>query len=385
MENLDNQETDTNNIDNTSINTCVVGITSSHPYDSSEFVNNSSTFYTRITYSQLIKLYDLIDSVIKNNSTNSANTSNPSDETKIFDMNLLFVADCFKNASTNVIFRFLCSPDCENGTTFINDENTSKVYDFVNLVTKHSNCIIEISDHSMGSFFNNWNDELMGFAKPIEILEQTHAGPFKMYGSKTAFVNSIHPTLKQIGNLSADENVEITFNNVGGTKIYKIIDDSRVKLISKGNQIKDVRFGRNLGFGFNNFMNLGQPQNPNSNPNESNNDNILYGEVPVHSEFDFNLGKIVVSSTHWCNLDSVETPVDIPTLRRYCTDSMGYEATQNLEYSLSSAQNDNEFKRIISDTVRQLSAGPTPAKKFKPNSNTTINTGFKLEDFEPEF
>ncbi len=72
-------------------------------------------------------------------------------------------------------------------------------------------------------------------------------------------------------------------------------------------------------------------------------------------------------------MDSVETPVDLPTLTRYCTETMGAEATQFFEYSISSAQDDVEYKRIISDTVRQISAGAQPYKKSKINSKTPDN------------
>ena len=343
------------------INTCVIAITSEHPYDTSSFVNNSTTFYTKITYSELIKLYDLIDLVTNESEINEdVKSSKSSESSKSSDMNLLYVVNCFKDSSIKMIFRFLCSPDCNDGASFIDHEITSKVYDFVKLVTRR-NCIIEVSDHSMGSFFKNWNNDCMGIANPIEILPITHSGSFKMYGDKNHLINSVHPTLKQIGNLSSSEVVEITFNNLGGTKVYKILDD-KVNLISKGVQLYEKSRNRyECGLGFE-LLQRSETID-------------VYNEVPVHCEFDFQKGKIVISSTHWCNLDSVETPVDLPTLRRYCTDSLGFEATQNLETTLSLAVDEGEYKRIISNTVRQISSGidSRPLKKNKINS-TSIST-----------
>jgi hypothetical protein len=358
-------ETETNTT-NEVINTCVVGISSEHPYDTSVFTNNSTTFYTRITYSELIKLYYLIDFATKDDKSKESGTNTKSDipigvqtdvpigvQTDVpigvpTDMNMLYVVNCFSDPSIKMIFRFLCSSDCHDGNNFINEQITSKVYDFVKLVTRR-NCIVEVSDHSMGSFFKNWNDDYMGIPNPIQILPITHSGSFKMYGNKNDFISSVHPTLKQIGNLSSSELVEITFNNMGGTKVFKIVG-SDVKIISKGVQLKDT-FRPRFGFG----------------KREQDELSDTYDEVPVHSEFDYQYGKIVVSATHWCNLDSVETPVDLPTLRRYCTNSLGVEATQDLEISLSSAQNECEYKRIISATVRQISSGSNyiPTKKIK--------------------
>jgi len=270
----------------------------------------------------------------------------------IKNMNLLYVANCFKDHSVKMIFRFLCSPDCNNGETFINTEKTNDIFSFVKLVTTR-NCIIEVSDHSMGSFFKNWNNNIMQMISPIEILDFNHAGPFKMYGLKNNFIQSTHPTLNQIGHMSSSDNIEITFNNMGGTKVFKIIESesSKVTIISKGIQLNNNN---------NNSYYYGITRNEDIEK--------YYQEVPVHCEFEYGSGKIVVSATHWCNLNSVNTPVDIPSIIRYCTDTFGDEATQDFEYTLSCAQNDVEYNRIISDTVREISSGSRPVKKTKFNS-----------------
>ena len=296
--------------DKTFINKCVCGISNTRsPYDTSVFPNNSTTFYTQITYSDLAKILMSLDSMEKTS-----------------DMNINFVVDSFKNPDVQVIFRFLCSSDCYSGSMFVDKEITELVFNFVKTVTFARNVIIELSDHSMASFFNNWNSEFMGSNSPIEILPMETSGGFNMSGKKEDFMLSCHPTLKQIGELSSDENIEITFNNMGGTKVFNILDTVNVKLISTGHKQTDHQL------------------------------------QPVHCEFNYGQGKIVVSATHWCNLDKVESNIDLPTLRRYCTDSLGVQASYDLECSLAAATSPEEMKRAVSDTVRQISSGRATKK-----------------------
>jgi len=349
--NVSNLDTDNLPKEPQQMNMCVVGIRSSHPYDTSKFTNNETTFYTEINYFQLTKLIEIIKLKSEGNSN---------EESKTLDMNLMFLSDFFTNPSVKMIFRFLCSPDCNDGHLFIDTNITQTVYEFVKFVLQRD-CIVEFSDHSMGSFFNNWDESIMQMPKPIEILPITHSGPFKMIADKNSLINSVHPTLVQIGNLSSTEQVEITFNNLGGTKVYKIINPD-IKQLSNGRQIIQSNRFRSRPLG---IFRIEQ---------DDMTEEVL---VPVHCEFNYSNGKIVISSTHWCNLDSVETPVDLPTLRRYCTETMGAEATEFFEYSLSSAQDDNEYKRVISATVRQISSGTTqPFKKNKvnPNNSNGVNS-----------
>jgi hypothetical protein len=323
-----------NNSTNSSIkeeqmNICVVGIRNSNPYDTSKFTNNETTFYTEIKYNQLPLFIDIVES-LKSNSSENTYTNN-----KTISIDLMFLTNSFLNPSIKFIFRFLCSPDCKDGSEFIDTVTTKKVYEFVKFVLQR-NCIVEISDHSMASFFNNWDDEIMQMSKPIEILKFTHEGPFKMIADKNTLINSVHPTLIQIGNISSTEQIEITFNNIFGTKVYNVINPD-VKLISNGRQIIS-----NNQLGCNNI-------------NDEN--SKMYSEVPVHCEFNYLNGIIVVSSTHWCNLDTVETPVDLPTLRRYCSETLGDEATLVFDASLLSSQTEDDYKKVISNAVRQISSG----------------------------
>jgi len=303
-----------------SINKCVCGIsTSEYPYDTSIFPNNSTTFYTQITYNQL----DILQKVISSNSIERNN----------IDLNLLYISESFKNLNTLIIFRFLCSPDCCDGTEFIDSETTHNVFNFVKTVCYIRPVIIELSDHSMSSFFINWNNEFMNYESPIEILKLSTSGEFKMIGKKHDFIASIHPTLKQIGELSSDENIEITFNNMNGTKIFKIHESfTNVRLISTGYDLSTSSIS---------------PVN---------------NSHPVHCEFDYIYGKIVISSTHWCNLTNVDNKIDIPTLRRYCTDTFGVEATRLLDNTLESSSNPTDTKYIVSTMIREISSGQSCTK-----------------------
>lgn len=341
------------------ITKCVIGITNSSPYDISEFVNNLTTFYTKISYTKLNELYLMINelNVKEKKEKKEENEENEENKeinktTNTININLLHVINSLKDSETQVIFRFLCSSDCLNGLKFIDDETTQLVYKFVNQVSGFKNVIIEISDHSMGAFFNCWDNSIMSKPSPIQISNLTHEGNFKMYGLKQDFINCVHPTLKQIGEMSADDNIEIKFNNMNGTKVFKIID-SNVRLISKGVQIKEDN--SHLDF----IKKL-------STDNEQ-----LYEEVPVHCEFDYNNARIIVSATHWCNLESVENNVDLVTLRRYCTDTYGEIASQNLDFQLSLATDEKTYKHIISTVVREISSG-TPMTKNISNDNNFV-------------
>jgi len=326
-------------------NTCVVGIASSTLYDTSIFPNNANTFYTQISYKNLNGLSDHLQNLINGNETDA-----------ITDLNLLYIVNCFKDPNIKMIFRFLCSSDCHGGESFGTFEQNLKIYKFVKLVTTRD-VIIEFSDHSMGAFFKNWTRDEMGIDSPIEILPNTHNGPYKMIGSKDIFMNSIHPTLKQIGDLSSSNEICITFENAGGTRIYRINEDniSNVKLISRGHQLESIY----TKFGIRQVL----EETGNEEQEEQEEQEIIY--EPVHCEFNYGSGMIVVSATHWCNLQSVESDVDINTLRRYYTDTLGAQATQDLDDEMAGISDPIELKRAVSNSVRQLSSGGEHPRKLK--------------------
>lgn len=313
------------------INKCVCGITNGSPYDSSVFSNNDTTFYTQLNYAHLGNLLRTL----------SSESSSDDVDPRIRCLNTYF-----RDPTVQVIFRFLCSPECHSGATFVNEPTTEVVFNFVKFVCFARPVIVEFSDHSMGSFFSNWKNDFMEMESPIEILPQTTSGSFKMVGMKKDFMDSVHPTLKQIGELSSDENVEITFNNMGDTKIFQIRESAvGVKLISSGSELGSM--SRMFRY----------PGEDRSQLRES---SVVY---PVHCEFDYGrFGKIVVSATHWCNLDKVETEVDLPTLRRYCTEAFGRETTQELDERLASMSDPCEIKREMSSMVRGITSGHVDKK-----------------------
>lgn len=329
MSNLLDNKLPNDNI--SSINKCICGITSNFPYDTSVFTNNTTTFYTNLSYFQLEYLLKILSS---NESINKLDITNPI---------ILSLCLYFKDPSVEIIFRFLCSPDCHNGKLFVNTLITDIVFNFVKFICSIRPVIIEFSDHSMGSFFKNWESEFMEMNSPIEILQLTTSGSFKINGTKNNFMSSNHPTLKQIGDISSNEDIEITFNNMFDTKLFKICETStNVKVISTGYELlPDV------------YQSL-----------EIEESKIKH--YPVHCEFDYNFGKIVVSATHWCNLNNVENDIDLPKLRRYCTETFGQESTQELNNILSSINEPIEMKRAISLAVRDISSGHTN-KKCKCN------------------
>ena len=52
------------------ITTCVVGIRTNIPYDSSKFTSNDTTFYTEFTYKQLSTFINLANGTTKNENEN---------------------------------------------------------------------------------------------------------------------------------------------------------------------------------------------------------------------------------------------------------------------------------------------------------------------------
>jgi hypothetical protein len=347
---LDNNETKT-------INKCICAFFSSSPYDTSVFPNNATTYYTQVENTKIGLLTDLLE---KANSLD-----------KTYDMNMLYVSDCFSDPNIEIIFRFLCSPECHDGLNFVSKQITDEVYKFIKFVTSKRPVLIEVSDHSMASIFNNWSENLMAMPSPIVIDKETTHGLFKMEAKKDVFLSSTHPTLKQIGDMSASDDIEISFHNMGGTKIFSVVDSvaelCNLKVLSTGMSCENVRL----------FGKIGEKDDKDQDSTKDTTKKVM----PVHCEFDYGMGKFVVSATHWCNLNEVDTPIDLPTLRRYCTDVLGADATAIFDYSLSSAVTENEIKREISYTVRGISSGGSsiPKKKLKVGSNS-LTVGKELDD-----
>jgi len=149
---------------------------------------------------------------------------------------------------------------------------------------------------------------------------------------KTDFLKSEYPMLKNLGEMSAEENVEINFTNMSGTKIYKVKTDSQipVEIISKGRSIS----------------------NRDDEKKEMN-------EI-VHSEFAYRNGKIIISSTHWCNLTSVNTEMNVEEVRSkivmQCGIADAIEFDNEMEKAIKSGKKE-EVKKSVTKSVKYLFSG----------------------------
>lgn len=294
-------------------NICVVSITGTSPYDSSVLNNTADTFFVNINYKQLNEFFHIVRH--KKETTN---------------MTFRNILNYIQDKNTKVFFDFKCSPDCRSGESFINDHTTLLVFKVINTMTRLG-CNIVVGDHSMASLFNNWNKHRMDFQTPIEVSQEHTSGPYKMSGMKSAFQKSEYPILKNLGDMSSDEKVEIEFENMSGTKIYSIKKDTLipVEILSRG---KSITRGNE----------------------ESDMDQI------VHSEFPYRNGKIIISATHWCNLTNVNSDVNVNDMREKYLSQFGVEETQQFEEEYDAAVKSGmkeEVKKVVSKSVKYMCSG----------------------------
>jgi hypothetical protein len=76
---------------------------------------------------------------------------------------------------------------------------------------------------------------------------------------------------------------------------------------------------------------------------------------PVHCEFKFGKLSIVVSSTHWCNLEEVNSNVNIDTLRREYTNTFGIESQHEVDEALTTPIGLTSLMRAVSSGKKQPS------------------------------
>ena len=286
---------------------CVISIVSGNPYDSSKMENNANTFYTQVNYKQLRELCGVI--------RNKRTTENITYQT---------IKRYIEEKNAKVFFDIKCSSDCHSGSNFGDDEMTLSIFKMVNTMTRLG-CNIVVGDHSMASLFNNWDKYRMDFLSPIEVMTETTSGHYKMSGNKSDFQSSDYPILKNLGDMSADEKIEIEFENMSGTKIYKISEGTTVpvKIISKGGK------------------------------------GIEHNEI-VHSEFAYRNGKIIISATHWCNLTNMKSEVNVEEMTRQYETQFDIEETKQMRvlYSCAITSGDTEAaKRVVSDSVKYMCSG----------------------------
>jgi len=297
-----------------------VCVTNSLPYD-----KTYSRYDNKISYSDILILYTALNESNKDSLKNS---------------NLLLIYDTLETDNL-IMFKFLCSSDCNNGDNFLNQDVTIQLINFIKKISERKNTLIEFSDHSLGSFIKNWDQEKYGKKCPIKISDFTISGPFNLSATKDNFLNSSHCKLITMAKLSDSNDISIQFNNMDGTKVYEIIEEeaSNIKVLSTGNILKYDFIKRCM---------------------------INIENTPVHSEFKINEAIIIVSSTHWCNLDTVETPINIDSLRTYTLEMYGDEACDILDEKISKfSNNPNLAKRALSDSVRDIVSGKKQSKISK--------------------
>ncbi len=320
-----------NNTTNSQISTklCVVGIIGDSLYDRSEFANTSKDFlYTTIRYSNIPLFYELLK---------GTKTTN---EFKYLD-----ILRYFSTPNSKIFFDFKCSADCCYGAQFINQDLTKKANQLIKLLLKKGANVV-VGDHSMGALFKNWIPAHMGCSSPIEIQSETTSGTFRMFGQKKDFIDSVHPTLNQIGDMSDDEKIQIDFTNMSGTLVYSINKNCPipVKLISQGYPL------------FNPLNRMGREVIGNNLTNPEEQKKLQ----PVQCEFSLFAGKIIVSSTHWCNLTEVKSEINEDKLKSQYASAFGqnecYRIEQELE-AIKSSGDKEQVKRYCSARVRDISSG----------------------------
>lgn len=183
----------------------------------------------------------------------------------------------------------------------------------------------------------------MGIESPIIISSKETNGLFKLQSTKQNLINSCHPTLQQIGQMSQDEVIAITFNNMMGTKVFSIREGSEnVRILSKGYEMETPSVGRSI---FN-----------------QNKEKPVIEEQVVQCEFPYQNGMIIVSSTDWCNLENVESNIDIETMRKYYKETYGNDACNAIDVELAAAPSPVVYRSVTSRIVKEISSG-TPNNK----------------------
>jgi len=370
-----------------------IGITDNIPYDTSTFFESDTAKYIRMSYSDIQYLNTAI---------------NTADATKLTNSNLLYIYECInllngQSPDLKIMFRFLCSLDCCNGTFIKSHVLTDTIHNFINNVTLKG-CNIELSDHSLAAICNTWNKEDYGLECPFIISSETTSGNYIMKALKVDLINSGHQILKIVGELSESDIINITFNNMGGTKIYSLNTKSfiPVTILSKGKENNNRLLRQPIG----NFIvkegkegkegkgvSIFDIDDTNTNDiSKSELDIVHHGKQQsdihiskpvsklvdelddstlslVHTMFKLNNGTIYCSATHWCNLLQVESDVNISILRTMTEMYCGEKALNDLDIILLS-DDENTLKRGMSNYIREISSGGSENYQKKQRNKT---------------
>jgi len=301
-------------------NMCVVAIIGDSVYDTSEFANASKDFlYTTLKYSDIPNFYGMLKGT-----------------TRTTEFKYLNILRYFSIPDSKIFFDFKCSSDCCSGARFATVELTKKANQLIKLLLKKRANVV-VGDHSMGALFNNWDSTYMGPC-PITIKTETTSGLFKMYGESKNFLESVHPTLNQLGDMADNDKVEITFSNMGGTLIYSINSNTEipVKLISQGYPLNSFT---------NNIVDPVQKER---------------NSQPVHCEFPLFNGKIIVSSTHWCNLHEIRSDINEDKLKSNYVRAFGREVSSRMEEDLERIKSNStpqQVREYCSARVKDICSG----------------------------
>lgn len=237
------------------------------------------------------------------------------------------------------MFRFLCSSQCcDNQFT----NNNNNVFQLVKFLLNHE-VLLEFSDFSLRALICQWNKYIPEIICPWKMLSKTTSGSFTMTALKKDFESTNHYSLKMIAQLSED-NIEIKFNNAGGTILYNINEES-----------PNIPIVISQGY-------IGA---------------FIEEIYPVHSIVKINQATIIALNSHWCNLMSVESNVNITVLRDYILRTEGEDSAIAFDSSMEeNIGNLPALKREVSESVRRAVSGQPQNKKTK------VNYGYSDSDEE---
>jgi hypothetical protein len=228
--------------------TLFIGIVNHLSYDSSK--NNMILHYNHVK-----ELLDMLNSDVSKDNTAILETKKTKFQS--INSNVLLLYNAIINNTYNLMFKFLCSSECKNGVFLVNKKITDMVQKFIKKISimplnyTGKKIIFEFSDHSLASLCNNWNVKIMDIECPLIISNKTNHGKYEMTSTKQILLKSAHPILNKIGNLSATEEIKITFTNMIDTKIYTVKNDE-VNILSYGKPLNKSKFICNLSNNINN-------------------------------------------------------------------------------------------------------------------------------------
>lgn len=254
------------------------------------------------------------------------------DKTELTNLSHIQIMEWLKDGK-RIIFRFLCAPEC--GEFIVDRITTNSIITFMGEIKDTpSNIIFEFADFSAGSIINWWNPDIIGQECPVILSSETTSGKYKLLGTKTMLDNSCHPALNTVAKLSSTEKITITFNNMGGTKIFELKNPDFKGVITRGYSVERNYFNK---------------MNDKDGASE-------LDTFPVHIEIPLSLTVIIfLSSTHFCNLTDMAN-IDICSVRQATAERYGEEYATQFEEQMCNCTEPVQLQRYLSDNVRSLTS-----------------------------